>query len=138
MVPLRAASIEKGKPELPLTMEREKDGGSMRRNGEEDARRLERSPTRLCLGEPRDEAIGVELVVDGEDRALRTEGTEGVRILRVDGSEARPVRADWVVLRMNCEGLARPLVVLDRLVGELKMDGSMFSESCSSLKAEGL
>lgn len=56
------------------------EGGSTRLKGELEARRLDRSPTRLCLGEPRVREIGVEFVVLGlgEERALRTEGTEGV------------------------------------------------------------
>lgn len=73
MLPFSAASIEKG---TGLLWE---DGGSMRRKGELDARRLERRPRRLFLGDPRLRAIGVELVVLGlvVERALRAEGTAG-------------------------------------------------------------
>jgi hypothetical protein len=76
MLPLSAASMEKGRPGLLLEV---KDGGSTRLKGELEARRLERRPMRLCLGEPRLRLMGVELVVlgFGEERALRTEGMAG-------------------------------------------------------------
>lgn len=65
MVPLRAASMEKGRLELL------KDGGSMRRNGELVFRRLESRPTRLCFGEPREMLMGVVFAVFGEVMAFR-------------------------------------------------------------------
>jgi len=65
--------MEKGKPGLLW----ENDGGSTRLNGELEARRLERRPMRLCFGDPRLRAMGVELVVLGlGERALRTEGID--------------------------------------------------------------
>lgn len=125
MVPLNAASIEKGSAGLLC----EKDGGSTRRNGELEARRLERAPMRLCFGEPRLKLMGVELLVLGEERALRTDGMEGEA---VSGGLVREGEAT----RENLEGLENPSLVLDFLLGELKMDGSTFSESSSS-KMEG-
>lgn len=130
MVPLSAASMENGRAGLLL---RVNAGGSTRRKGELEVRRFERRPTRLCLGEPRLRLIGVELVVLGEDKALRTEGIDdGVVTVRseenIEGLDL--VEAD--VVQRNAEGFARPSAVFERLVGELKMAGSMFSESYSS------
>lgn len=61
----------------------EKEGGSTRRKGELEARRLERSPIRLCFGDPRLRPMGVELLVlgFGDERALRTEGIVGVAVI---------------------------------------------------------
>lgn len=61
------------------------EGGSTRLNGELEARRLERRPIRLCLGDPRLWLIGVELVVFGEESALRTEGSEDGAVLAAIG-----------------------------------------------------
>lgn len=107
----------------------EKDGGSTRLKGELEARRLERSPTRLCFGEPRLRLTGVQLLVFGDESALRTEGIDGVVVI-----------ADWLGLDGDVksenegenEGFENPSLVLDFLVGELKMEGSTFSESSSS------
>lgn len=105
----------------------EKEGGSTRRNGEEEARRLEMAEMRLCLGEPRLLLIGVDFVL------------EGVRILRVDRTEGGALRGllfAGVEMRLNLEGFtkskSRVELVLDFLVGEAKTEGSMFSESTSS------
>ena len=73
MLPFRAASIENDAAELDDGNE----GGSTRRNGELEARRLESRPIRLCLGEPRLWLIGVEVLVFGEESALRIEGMAG-------------------------------------------------------------
>lgn len=119
MVPLRAASIEKGSAGLVC----EKDGGSMRRKGELEARRLEMALMRLwILGEPRLVLIGVALVVVGEDKAFRTEGSEGeVTSENLEGLEKSEEKSEHV---------------FDFLVGELKTEGSMFSASVSSKRDE--
>lgn len=106
----------------------EKVGGSTRRNGDEEARRLEMALIRLCLGEPRLVLRGVDFAVLDGVRILRA-GTEGVAL-----SEMLGLTGD--VMRLNLEGLTKsrsnPELVLDFLVGELNNDGSMFSESTSS------
>lgn len=123
MVPLRAASMEKGRAGLLWGYE----GGSTRRKGELEARRLEMALMRLwILGEPRLLLTGVEVVVVGEERALRTEGTEGEAV------RAGLAGFEGEATRENLGGLEKSEVVLLFLVGELKMDGSMFSESLSS------
>jgi len=105
-----------------------KDGGSTRRKGEDEARRFEMAEMRLCLGEPRLLVMGVDLAV-----------LEGVRILRVDMTEGVALSETLLVgvgTRANLEGLTRSKsrveLVLDFLVGEAKIEGSMFSESASS------
>lgn len=108
----------------------EKDGGSTRRNGELEARRLVRAPMRLCLGEPRLRPIGVDVLVFGDDRALRTDGTDGEAV-------SGEVFFEGEVTRLNFEGFENPSLVLDFLVGELKIEGSTFSESSSSKTEEG-
>jgi hypothetical protein len=115
--------MENGKPGLLW----ENDGGSTRLNGEPVARRLERRPIRLCLGEPRLRLIGVELVVlgRGEESAFRTEGIEGDAV--TDGADL-----DGDVKRENWTGFEYASPVLDFLVGELKTEGFTFSESSSS------
>jgi len=72
--------------------------------------------------------MGVELTVFGDERALRTGGMEGETVrgaLILDGE----------VMSEKLEGLENPSVVLDFLVGELKIEGSTFSESSSSKMA---
>jgi hypothetical protein len=122
MEPLSAASMENGKLGLLCA----KEGGSTRRNGELDARRLEMAWRRLFLGEPRLLVMGVDFAVLGDERALRTDGTEGVAVSGLTGD----------VKIENWAGLTNPasqlLLVLDFLVGLLKIEGSMFSESASS------
>lgn len=76
MEPLSAASMEKGR--LGLLMP--KEGGSTRRKGDVDARRLEMAWRRLFFGDPRLLVMGVDLVVLGDAWALRTDGTEGVAL----------------------------------------------------------
>jgi hypothetical protein len=134
MVPLRAASMENGSAGLLL---RVKEGGSTRRKGELDVRRLDRRPTRLCLGEPRLRLMGVE-VVFGEDNALRTEGIgTSVEEIRPEEMLEMLVLAGWDTgLSMNWEGFDSPSLVLERLVGELKTEGSIFSELKPSSKDE--
>lgn len=125
MEPLRAASMEKGS----LGLLWEKDGGSTRRKGELDARRLEMACRRLFFGDPRLLVMGVDLVELGDERALRAEGTEGValRLVLVLTGEVKMAKG---------AGLTYPAslveVVLDFLVGLLVMKGSTFSESASS------
>ena len=85
---------------------------------------------RLCFGEPRLWEIGVEAAVLGEERALRTDGTEGES---VRGSARFAGAGD--VCSENREGFANPSKILDFLVGELKIAGSTFSESSSSMMA---
>lgn len=106
----------------------ENEGGSTRRKGELDARRLETAVRRLFFGEPRLWLIGVDLAVFGEERDLRTEGREvageAVReTLGLVGDVTREKRAgftkSWLLER-------------DFLEGELKTSGSVFSQSSSS------
>lgn len=121
-VPLRAASIEKGSAPC------ENDGGSTRRKGEVDARRLEMACRRLFFGEPRLWLMGVDLAVFGDERDLRTDGTE------VAGEAVREV-VDLAgdAPRENRAGFTNPwLLVRDFLLGELKTTGSVFSQSSSS------
>jgi hypothetical protein len=124
MEPLSAASMEKGRPGLLWA----KDGGSTRRKGEVDARRLEMAWRRLFFGDPRLLVMGVDLVELGDERALRTEGTEGValRLALVLAGEVKMEKA---------AGLTYPaslaVVVFDFLDG-LLTKGSTFSESASS------
>jgi hypothetical protein len=124
MVPERAASMLKGSDGLLC----ENEGGSTRRNGEDEARRLVMALIRLCLGDPRLLLIGVDLAV-----------LEGVRILRVDRAEGVALSETLFTgdeTRLNLEGLmkskSRVELVLDFLVGDAKTEGSMFSESTSS------
>lgn len=103
-----------------------KEGGSTRLNGELEARRLEMAWRRLFFGEPRVLLIGVDFAVLGDERALRTEGTAG---------EASRLMLDLTgdVKSENFAGLTKPAsLILFFLVGEQKMEGSMFSESPSS------
>jgi hypothetical protein len=106
----------------------EKEGGSTRRKGELDARRLETALRRLFFGEPRLWLMGVDFAVFGEERDLRTDGREvageAVReTLDLAGDATREKRAgftkSWLLER-------------DFLVGELKTAGSAFSQSSSS------
>lgn len=121
MVPLSAASMEKGR-----ALE-EKEGGSTRRKGELDARRLETAARRLFFGEPRLWAMGVDLAVLGEETDLRTEDMEGA------GEAVRETldRAGDATME-NRAGFTTSLVVRDFFVGELKTAGSLFSQSSSS------
>lgn len=109
------------------------DGGSTRRNGELDARRLEMAWMRLFLGEPRLLEMGVDFAVLGEETALRTDG--------IAGEAVRPmVGLTGEVTSENLAGLIHPAslaVVLLFLEGEQKTDGSMFSESKLSSKISG-
>lgn len=66
----------------------------------------------------------------GEERALRTDGTEGEA---VRGSARFAGAGD--VTSENLEGFANPSEVFDFLVGEWKIEGSTFSESSSSKMA---
>lgn len=124
MDPLRAASMEKGRAGLLLFCA---NGGSTRRKGELEARRLEMAWTRLFLGEPRLVLMGVDFAVLGEERALRTEGRVGVVVRLAVGFRG-------AVKREKAAGLTKPasLKVLDLLVGVQKRDGSIFSEESSS------
>jgi hypothetical protein len=74
--------------------------------------------------------MGVELLVFGEERALRTEGMEG------DAVMGALLDLEGEVNRVNWEGFEKvnpsAPAVLDFLEGELKMEGSTFSESSSS------
>lgn len=125
MVPERAASMLKGREGLAWL----KEGGSTRRKGEDEARRLVMALMRLFLGDPRDLLMGVDFVL------------EGVRILRVDMAEGVALSETLFCgdeTRLNLEGLMKPKsreeLVLDFLVGEAKTEGSMFSEStCSKM-----
>jgi hypothetical protein len=104
-----------------------KVGGSTRRKGDDEARRLEMALMRLCLGDPRLLLIGVDLVLDG----LRV-----LRVVEMVGVELSETLFMGVGTRLNLEGLmkskSRVEVVLDFLVGEAKTEGSTFSESASS------
>jgi len=130
MEPLRAASIEKGRAEPLLFCA--KEGGSTRRKGELEARRLEMAWTRLFLGEPRLAVIGVDFAVLGEERPLRMEGRVGVKARLAVG-------LGGAVRRDNPAGLTKPawFKVLCFLVGVQKRDGSIFSESWWSSKISG-
>jgi len=126
MVPLNAASMENGSAGLLWV---ENDGGSTRRKGEAEVRRLDKRPTRLFLGEPRLWLMGVDLVVFGEESVLRTEGTEGLAV------SAGLAWTEGVDIKANFAGLTYPAsLILDFLVGELKSEGSTFSESTESSK----
>lgn len=107
----------------------EKEGGSTRRKGELEARRLEMAWTRLFFGEPRLVLMGVDLAVLGEERALRMEGMLGVAVMLELG-----LSLVGEVKRENLARLTKPasLKALDFLVGEQKSDGSTFSEESSS------
>lgn len=125
--PLRAASIEKGR----LGLLRLKEGGSTRRKGELDARRLEMAWRRLFLGEPRLLVMGVDLAVLGDERALRTDGTEGVALRLALLGLTGEVKIEKLAGLMYPASMLL-LAVLDFLVGLLKTEGSTFSESASS------
>ena len=103
----------------------EKEGGSTRRKGELEARRLETALRRLFLGEPRLWLIGVERAVLGEETDLRTEGTDGAgEAVR----EALDLAGEGI--KENRAGFATTsLVVRVFLLGEF---GSAFSQSSSS------
>lgn len=73
--------------------------------------------------------MGVDFVVLGDDRALRTDGIEGVIVIDTLGF-CGEVKSE------NCEGLEHPSLCLAFLLGELKSEGSRFSESSSS-KTDG-
>jgi hypothetical protein len=122
MVPLSAASMEKGSALC------EKEGGSTRRKGELEARRLEMAWTRLFLGDPRLWLMGVDLAVFGEERDLRMEGME------VAGEAvSETLGLAGAATMENLAGFTNPsLLVRDFLVGELKTAGSLFSQSSSS------
>lgn len=105
-----------------------KEGGSTRRNGELDARRLEMAWIRLFFGEPRLLVMDVDLAVLGDDSALRIDGTAGE-------AERLMLCLTGEVKRENFAGFTKPaslLLNLDFLLGEVKSDGSRFSESKSS------
>lgn len=127
MEPLSAASMEKGSPGLLLV----KAGGSTRRKGEVEARRLEMAWRRLFFGDPRLLVMGVDLVELGDERALREDETEGVevRLVLVLMGE---VKAGKLAGLTNPASLVMAVVVLVFLVGLLKTRGSTFSESASS------
>jgi hypothetical protein len=117
MVPLSAASIEKGRDGLLW----DNCGGSTRRKGDAEARRLEMALMRLwILGEPRLALMGVEVVVAGVDRVFRSDGSRGA--------------ADGEATSENMEGLIESELVFDFLLGEVKMEGSIFSASALSSK----
>lgn len=111
--------MENGRPPMGV----EKDGGLMRRNGLDEARRpFDKRPTRLCFGEPRLALMGVVVVVVG------TDSDTGFLV------EIADFIGD-VGFRMNLEGLIGvPSKFFDRFEGELKMAGSTFSESSDSSK----
>ncbi len=99
-------------------------------------RRLERIPTRFFFGDPRLAFIGVAVVVAGREIGVgfdkgderRVENGVDVGLANVDAASAKTnFGAFWGV----------PSRVFDRLLGELKMEGSMFSESFSSSKEVG-
>lgn len=119
--------MEKGSPGLLLV----KAGGSTRRKGEVEARRLEMAWRRLFFGEPRLLVMGVDLVELGDERDLREDETEGVevRLVLVLTGE---VKAGKLAGLTNPASLAMAVVVLVFLVGLLKTRGSTFSESASS------
>lgn len=126
MVPLSAASMEKGRALLC-----EKDGGSTRRKGELDARRLEMALRRLFLGEPRLWLMGVERAVLGEETDLRVDGA----------GEAGEAEAETLLVGLAGEAVTMEkragfamasLAVRDFLGGEPCATGSAFSQSSSS------
>jgi len=116
--------MEKGRPGLLC----EKEGGSTRRNGELEARRLEIAWRRLFFGEPRLLVMGVDFAVLGDDGAFRLDGREGVALWLRLGLTGE-------VKMANLDGFTYPaswlLLVLDFLVG-VEAVGSTFSESSSS------
>ena len=82
---------------------------------------------RLFFGEPRLCVIGVDFAVFGDERALRTLGTDGV-------AETLTLGFTGAVNSENLGGFTKPasLLIFDFFVGELNADGSTFSESASS------
>jgi hypothetical protein len=125
----------------------EKEGGSTRRTVELDARRLEMAWTRLFLGDPRLQLMGVDLAVLGEETVLRTEEREdaGEAVMDLAGVvvseylaglvKASAAERDGLVKTSLTErdGLVKTsLAVRDFLGGELKAPGSTFSASSSS------
>jgi len=130
---------------------REKQGGSMRRGLllEVDLR-LERREMRLCFGEPREEAMGVLAVVAGTERErgfldlgeaigrLVTRLAMGAKREEVAAEGDLDVKSNVGSVRTNLEAFCGvPSMFLERLEGELKIEGSMFSESMSSSKNVG-
>jgi len=82
--------------------------------------------------------MGVEEATFGKGNALHTGVDTGVVEIRPEGILEMLVPADWGTgVSMNWEGFNGPSLVLKRLVGELKAEGLMFSESKSSSKNEG-
>jgi hypothetical protein len=73
--------------------------------------------------------MGVDLAVLGDESALRTDGTDGVA-LRLTLDLMGEVKREKLAGLMYPASLV--LAVLDLLVGLLKTQGSMFSESASS------
>jgi len=136
IVPERAASMVKGREGVDGL----KRGGSTRRKGPEEQRRLlvERSPKRLCLGEPRLCAMGVAVVLVGTETE-RGFGF-GLMLLVVGKGELTEVVVEDfdASTRTNLETLLGvPSMALLFLDGEKKMFGSMFSVSNSSSKGSG-
>jgi len=139
-VPERAASMVKGREGV----EGLKRGGSMRRKGLEEKRRLlvERRPTRLCFGEPRLWVMGVVFVLMGTE----TERDLGLGLMlpvqalpeTTKGELAGVVVSFGASTRVNLETLLGvPSMALLFLDGEKRMFGSMFSVSRSSSKGSG-
>ena len=133
IVPERAASMEKGRKGVDGL----KRVGSTRRKGPEEQRRLlvERSPMRLCLGEPRLWAMGVVVVLVGTE----TERSLGFGLILP--VLALPAVGKWkltgVVVQDFDASTGVPSMALLFLDGEKRMFGSMFSESNSSSKGSG-
>jgi len=140
IVPERAASMVKGREGL----EGLKRGGSTRRKGLEEKRRLllERRPTRLCLGEPRLWEMGVVVVLVGTETERDLVLSLMLPVLalpEVKKGELAGVVVDFdASTRVNLEALLGvPSMALLFLDGEKSMFGSIFSVSNSSSKGSG-
>lgn len=138
-MPEMAASMVKGSDGV----EKLKLGGSTRRKGLEEKRRLlESRPTRLCLGEPRLWAMGVVVVLVGTEteRGLSLGLMLLVLALPVvrKGALAGVMVSFGVSTGTNLKTLLGvPSIALLFLDGEKRMFGSMFSVSNSSSKGSG-
>lgn len=118
------------------------EGGSARRNGEDEKRRLERRPTRLCLGEPRLREMGVLFVVFGTE----SESVFGLGLVAPVLTLERPSKGEnlgvavylGASMRANLDAFTGvPSTALPFLEGEKRIFGSMFSVSKSSSNGSG-
>lgn len=113
------------------------EGGSTRRKGEDEKRRLLRRPTRLCFGDPRLWAMGVLFAVFGteSERVLGLGFVAPVlALLKPSNGEMTGVAVFLgASTRVNLNAFVGvPSTALPFFEGEKRMFGSMFSVSRSS------